>query len=649
MKKPIAVLCYLLSVHITALIILSLFRLILYFSNLEKITGVEDRAGLLFRAMLKGLQFDNMIACYVIALPTVVLLVLALFNKVYKPVIKGFNVFFIIVYAIVFAFSAADVPYFSYYFSHMGGSIINWLGFEDTLGMVFQESSYYIYFGFFLLFVVVFSFAVFYIGKKLITAKVVDVASNDYKLYIPLIILIWGFCFIGIRGTLERYPLRVGAAYFCNNSFFNQLGVNPTFFFMKSYSSYKKMKDKLEGIMDIKDAIANVQKELNIEPNEKNSNPISRFVSTTGDEDKMNVVIVLLESMSMEYLKREYEGKTLTPFIHQLMDKSYFFENFYSTGVHTNNGIASTLYGYPAMFERTMMGVDTDLYTGLPISLKDNGYQTLFFLTHNPQYDNMMSFLTENGIENIYSQYDYPKEKVVNNFGVQDDFLFQYGMEKLNDAAKQKEPFLATFMTVSNHPPYVVPEQYKDKYSTDEERIIAFSDKSLQDFMEDASKQEWYDNTIFFILGDHGKIIGEQVYDMSLAYNHIPLIIYSPSFEEMPKRILNFGTQVDIFPTVMGFLNIPYPNNSLGIDLFKEERPYAYFVSDHHLGCVDDNYFYMYHPDTKTEGLYHYRDRSTENLAGKYPAVIDSMRTYSVSMMLTADYLVKNKLVRSPQ
>lgn len=646
MKKPLAVLRYLLSVHITALVILSVFRLALYFSNLSKIADVEDKSSLLFRALLKGVLFDNVIACYIIILPAVVLLILSLFNKVYGPVIKGFNIFFIIGYSLVFAVSAADIPYFSYYFAHLGGSVINWLGFGDTFGMIFQESSYYIYFGLFLIFIIGFSFLVFRFGRKLVKAETIDLKKTDYKIYIPFILIIWGLCFVGLRGSLERYPLRVGGAYFCNNAFFNQLGVNPTFFFMKSVSAYKKNKDKLAGTMDVKEAIANVQKELNIVPDINNENPISRFVETGGEARNANIVIVLLESMSTEYLKREYNGKTLTPYIHQLMEGSYYFENFYSAGVHTNNGIASTLYGYPAIFERVAMGIQSDLYTGLPVTLKENGYQTMFFLTHNPQYDNMMSFLTDNGFGKIYSQYDYPGDKVVNNFGVQDDFLFEYGLDKLNKAAEEKNPFLATFMTVSNHPPYVIPERFKDKFDNDEERIIAFSDNCLQVFMENASKQEWYNNTIFVILGDHGKILGQQPYDMSLAYNHIPLIIYSPLFDDMPKLFSDFGTQVDIFPTVMGLLNTPYENNSLGIDLFRSKRPYAYFVSDNHLGCMDDKYFYLFNPEDKKDGLYEYREGKTQNLREEYSAIADSMKTYSLSMMVTADYLIKNKLTR---
>lgn len=646
MKKLTATLRYLLSIHILALTILSFFRLILFIANMQQVAEAEDKSYSLMIAMLKGVQFDNMVGCYLLALPAVVLLIFSLFNRMPQGLVKGFNIYFIVGYTVIFGISVADIPYFSYFYTHLGGSILNWVGFGGTGGMILQESSYYVYFGLYLVLIVLFGIAVFYFGRRLINGNSGNLQKKDYKYYIPLVLIVWGLCFIGMRGRLGRYPLRVSGAYFCSNSFFNQLGVNPAFYLLKSSSSFMKKKDKLTGIISDKEAIAYVQGALAMETIKDVDYPISRDVVAEGEVKESNVVIILLESMASEYLKREYDGQTLTPYIHSLIDKSYYFENFYSAGIHTNNGIASTLYGFPPIFERTMMPVAADYYTGLPVTLKDAGYQTFFFLTHDPQYDNMYSSLSENGFDNIYSQYDYPSSKVVNNFGVQDDYLLEFGLDKLNDASKSGKPFFATFMTVSNHPPYVIPERFRVNGKSDEECILSFTDNSLKDFMEAASKEDWYKNTIFVLLGDHGRVQGKQLYEMPLTYNHIPLIIYSPEFEDMPKRLNQFGGQIDVFPTVMGLLNRPYENNSLGIDLFKEKRPYAYFVSDNTLGCIDDKYFYIYNPETKIDGLYDYRNENVNNLKPEHLAVADSMKNYAVSMMLTADYLVKNKLTR---
>jgi phosphoglycerol transferase MdoB-like AlkP superfamily enzyme len=516
-----------------------------------------------------------------------------------------------------------------------------------TTGLIFQEKSYYPYFILFVVAITLFSIAVSYFGTKMKKTVAVNPLNRRYKILylLPAVIIVWGLCFAGMRGSFQRYPLRTGYAYFSNNPFFNQLGINPVFYFMKSYEANRKQSNSVNSLMTAEQAIQRVKKELGIVGGD-DKYPINRQIATSGTASNVNVVIILLESMSANYLQYEYQGKNLTPFIHELISKSYYFENFYSSGVHTNNGIVSTLYAFPALFNKPMMGIKSTLYTGVPYCLHQHGYRNLFFLTGNPNYDNMNSFLLDNHFDRIYSLYDYPSEKAVNNFGVQDDFMFEYSLPKLTEAANEGNPFMATFLTVSNHPPFVVPEKFRDCADTDEKRMIAFVDNTLRNFIESASKEAWFQNTIFVILGDHGAVIGQQKYDMSISYNHIPCIIYSPLFDDVPKRFKQYGSQIDLFPTLMGLLNIPYTNNSLGIDLLKDERSRMFFVSDTRLGCIDDKYFYVRNLNNNSDFLYDLHSEQVENLSEKYPDITTDFRDYAVSMTVAADYLIKNEKTR---
>lgn len=45
----------------------------------------------------------------------------------------------------------------------------------------------------------------------------------------------------------------------------------------------------------------------------------------------------------------------------------------------------------------------------------------------------MKAFFATNGYDDIYAQEDYPKEEVVNSFGVSDHFLFDYAFNKINN------------------------------------------------------------------------------------------------------------------------------------------------------------------------------------------------------------------------
>lgn len=646
MKRTIAILRYILSIHVFALLAMTLVRVVFYVVNNGMIGNIEGKTDMFFKAMIKGVWFDNTMSCYVIMLPLFVLLLFSIFDKIPRIGVKIFNVYFIVLYSILIGFAIADIPFFAYNQAHLGGSVFHWLAFGgQTAAMIFQEKSYYFYMILFIVLVAAIAFTISFFSRRLLNKKFERENQKRYAVSISLSLIALLLCFISIRGSLDRYPLRVSDAYFCNNSVFNQMGLNPTFFFVKSCSCYFKKHNFLNGIMDEKEAILFAQKQLGTN-GLAGSSPIYRQIDAVGEPNNLNVVVVLMESFSSDFLKYEFKGKTLTPYIHSLIDKSYYFNNFYSAGIHTNNGIGATLSGFPSLFGKPTLNVDVDHYDGLPMQLQKVGYETLFFITGNAAYDYMNSFLLENGIGKVYSQPDYPSDKVVNNFGVRDDYIFEYGIPRLTEINRSGKPFFATFLTVTNHPPFIVPEGFKDKGKDDPQRMIAYVDNSIKIFMENASKEPWFDNTVFVFLGDHGRAWDENIYEMPLAYNHIPLIIYSPSFRDAPKRCEQFGGQIDVFPTVMGLLNRSYDNNSLGIDLFREKRPCIFFASDNHLGCINDNFFYQYNIDTKSEGLFEYRDNKTKNLSDIYPAVRDSLKMYGTSMMMTADYMLRNKLMR---
>jgi phosphoglycerol transferase MdoB-like AlkP superfamily enzyme len=607
------------------------------------VAGVEGKYSLLVQALLKGLQFDNLIASYISFLPLILLSIPALCNKIPRKIVLVTNVWFIILYATGIIVFVADIPYFTYFFTHLGIAAFGWFEFGGTTAELLLQSEYYPFIALMAATVALFVFFVLRFGKYLLKTSYTDLKKADYRYYIPLTIIIYGLCFLGIRGSLQRYPLQTGYAYFSNNSFFNQLGINPCFSLIKALESAKQY-NNVNGQMSLDEAFASVYSELKIN-SPQNNHCIVRETQPEGKTIKPNIVIILLESMGTKYLELEYNGSKLTPYLHELIDKSYYFENFYSAGVHTNNGIVSTLYGFPCLFDKPSMKNELH-YTGLPGNLRKLGYQNLFFITGNPNYDHMNLFLMESGFDRIYSQYDYPSEKIANNFGVQDDYLLEYGLERLNEAAHKDKPFLGVFLTVSNHGPYIVPPKYENSADTDDRKIVRFVDDALKNFMENASQQAWFDNTIFILLGDHGAMPDNPKYDMPVEYNHIPLIMYSRLFEDAPKRFDCLCGQIDVFPTLLGIMNAPYTNNSLGIDVFKEQRPYMFFVNDNRLGCIDRNYFYVYNLSAKADILYDLHETTPENIIRKEPQTAQAMKSYSMSMMIVADDLIKNKQTR---
>ncbi|MBD8348711.1 LTA synthase family protein [Dysgonomonas sp. HGC4] len=641
-----SVLRYVLTIHFSALLLLSVFRFILLLSNTTNLNDESVTLATITTALTKGIWFDNVIACYISILPLVVLLVLGFCKQLNKISIKIFNFYYIILFGLVFAISASDIPYFNYFFKHLNSSIFNWK--EEggsALQLVLQEPSYYIYFFIFVVILVLFSTIVIRTGRITLKQGQSKLSKKQYSVYIAISIIVIGLCLLGIRGRAGENPIKTSQAYFCNNSFLNQLGLNPTFFLLRSIIENSKKHISANHLMKDEDALSIVQNELNINCDKEAHFPILRNIDGCKENKDINIVLILMESMSAEFLSMK-EG-SLTPYLNELIKESYYFENFYSAGTHTNQGVVATLFGLPSLFDKNIMkNVEIAKCQGIPRILSKRGYQTSFFVTHESQYDNMNAFLLENGIQRMYAQEDYPASKVVNGYGVQDDYLFEYAMKRIIEQSKQKTPFFTTILTISNHPPYIVPEKFKLVSKEPCEQIVAFADDAIRQFMSEAKKQDWYKNTIFVLLGDHGKLVGKTTYDMPLSYNHIPLIIHSALFDDAPKVFENLGGQIDITPTLLGLLDYSFDNNTLGIDIIKQKRPYIFFTSDDMMGCINSKHFYVYNPITKNEGLYDYKSKNIINERNSYISLADSMRNYSTSMLITTDYLLKNNLTR---
>ncbi len=452
-------------------------------------------------------------------------------------------------------------------------------------------------------------------------------------------IVFLGLIVLSIRGRLaKKSPIRVGTAYFSNNPFLNKMGLNPNFTLMRSYLNERKNKEL--KLIDPIEAIRNVRRYFQLE-NKDSTNPIKRLIEPDSVSTlKPNVVLILMESMSAKHLKQFGGTKNLTPFLDSLSEKSINFTNIYSAGTHTFNGVFSTLFSYPALFyKHPMKVVNIPQFNSLPHTLKSLNYSTNYFTTHDGQFDNIEGFLTANSVDKIYTDQHYPAEESLSNLGVPDGYLFQFSIPKLND---ENEPFFASFLTGSNHGPYTIPSSYLPRSVDAKEQVVEYADFALRKFMAQAQKQPWFKNTIFVFVADHGVSMDEQ-YSMPLSYNHIPLLIYSPLFKNQAKKVEQFGSQIDVFPTLLGLLKQSYLNNTLGIDLLASQgRPFTFFCADEQLGIINNEFLLILNKDRN--GLYRYHAKDKTNYIHQFPELAQEMETYAKSHMQVADYMLKHNL-----
>lgn len=645
MKKILSIPAIMCSIRLYALTLAMFFvyRIILFLTELDK---VPDSVTLfeILKVFFIGFRFDSVVVCSILLIPYVFLTVLYFIKALHQLYLHICICFIIIFFTVSFLISSIDIPYFNHFFSRLSFSAFQWLDTPGTvLRMIIGEPEYWLAVIPFLL-----SLSILYNFKKklLLSFRNIPDTSEDmlpagWQIFISAVFL--GLLVIGIRGRIEfMSPIRVGTAYFTNNGLLNQLGLNPNYTLLRSMVDSFNAENACYSIMDSQEAIRNVQTYLDIKPL-SDEYPILRKTDFGSEpSNPCNVIVIIMESMQAAKLSRHGSRKNLTPFLDKICLEGYYFENAYTAGVSTHHGIFSTLFSFPAIFRRhSMKNVSMLKYQGLATTLVQKGYSAVYFTTHDGQFDNIEGFLKANDFETVVSKKDYPFVKRKTPFGVPDDYMFEFSLPRLNELYSKKSPFLAVYLTTSDHKPYHIPDYFIPKTSKIRDQVVEYADFSLAKFIELCRKEAWFKDTLFVFVADHGLPRGS-LYDLSLDYHHTPLLFYAPEIIQKPQVFTNFATQMDIFPTIMGILKIPYLNNTLGTDLLSHKRPWAFFCEYDKYGVINDDWLLVAR-DNKTVSLYRYRERDAEDYSSQFPDIVREMKCYAESNMQTYLHLAMLK------
>lgn len=611
----------------------ALFRLVLLLLEHTQLSAIPegDVLGLIIASFSRGMRFDTVIICYGIILPATTVF---LTEKSLLPRCAGrwfAGIALILAFSFTLAVYCLDLAYFVYNGNRITMSIFQW---NDNpaiiLSLIYQDPYYSVLTAGFLFLAVLFGiFSWKYLLRQM--------QGSTYLL--PVYVQIWlGVVFLfllvsGLRGSMFKGPVREGDATICQYQFPNQLALNPAFVL------YRDMRNSV-NLMDDSTAVRLARQFL--QSGDLPVSPIARRIIGSTSPQKFNVVLVLMESMTAENMAYFGNARQLTPRLDSLAKQSLFFENAYSSGIHTNNGIFTSLFSYPSFWRlRPLSAVRINEFSGFSGVLGQHGYRSTFLTTQDASFDNLSQFLPRNHFDSLISEADYPKEQIVNTFGVPDHVQFDKSIHYFNQQWADSTPFFGCILTASNHPPIVIPREhgFEPRNSEAELGVIEYADWSIGRFMDMAAQTDWYSHTIFVFVADHGAKTYASPYDIRLAFNHIPMIIHCPALVPHPTVYSAPAGQIDVFPTVMGLMGLPYINNTFGCDLLSDTRPYIFFSADDKMACIDRDYVYVFRK-TKSESLYRYRCGDLTDYINLLPERADSMRTYCKANVQAAQWCI---------
>lgn len=641
--KKYARFTYLLIVYLLGILYFTIFRLVETWVFCAQASEPIDMKGLFGFALYTGWRFDTLASCYILVLPALMMLVGEFARWRAKAYYKVVHYFINVCYTVAFFACAADIPYFCYFYSRLDVVSLTWGDTPDmVLGMIFGEWEYVLALLAFVAVAVLWWVLMGRVFRKVIVDGLLSeqeqVPAAPLYATVPLALVLIFLIFTGMRGRLARKsPLRVGSASFCDVPFLNQIGLNPAFTFMKSVEELNKSRNKPVELVSVAEAerVWAEQQAWAVD-----SALVQRAVQLPKNT---NVVLVIMESMATEKTALSASGESLTPCLDSLMEAGRLYTNAWSAGIHTYNGIYSSLYGHPAILHRhTMKQATIFRMCGLPQVLQKEGYATSYFMPHDADFDNMRGFLYNNGFNEVYGQSEYDAAEVVGTWGIPDHTLFDHVIERGRKAYEEGVPFFTTVMTCSDHSPYVIPEGISFKAENGEmnKAIVEYADWSIGRFMRMAAKEPWFGQTLFVFVGDHGAA-RPCIYDISLPYNRVPLLFYAPWGIEASREPAP-AMQLDIAATVLGMIPLQSEAKTLGVDLQRISRPYAYFSADDKVGVVSrSGWFYLWRVKEERESLY--RMGEIEDWMGSYIDTAAAMRRYAFGMVQQSQQMLLDR------
>ena len=559
-----------------------------------------------------GLQFDLTAMLYVNAL--YILLMILPFDFRFRYGYREFaRYLFFVTNALALATNVADFIYYKFTLRRTSADVFRQFENEQNIGGLFYQFLidywYAVMFWIFLVVVMVKLYNRVHIWGPQMKSRTMYYFSGFFAL--PLITF---FIIAGIRGGFRHStrPITLSnAGEFVSDPRDISIVLNTPFSLIRTVGKTKVQKATYFDEQSLDDVYT----------------PLHVPSDTSGFRNT-NVVVIILESFSREFVGALNTGmgeksRGYTPFLDSLIQHSKVFVNGFANGRKSIDGLPSVIGSIPSL------GVPYFLspYSGNRINslaslLGEKGYHTSFF--HGAPNGSMgfNAFMNLAGVDHYYGMDEYNNDDDFDGlWGIWDEPFLQFYADRLNSFP---QPFFSAFFSVSSHHPFKIPEQYEKDFKGGPlpiHRCIEYTDFALRRFFEKVSEMPWYDNTLFVITADHtsSNILAPE-YRTGWGFYSIPIMFFKPD-NSLASMESDIAQQVDIMPSVLGYLHYNQPYIGFGRDVFREKSvPVAFNYKDNTYQIFEEDYVLVF-DGTRSLGLFNFiEDKLMQNnLLGNFP------------------------------
>lgn len=309
----------------------------------------------------------------------------------------------------------------------------------------------------------------------------------------------------------------------------------------------------------------------------------------TFPEKKRNLVYIYLESVETTFSDPENGGAFPENCIPELTELAQGNDDFSGSSDELNGGevLNNTGYTMGAIFaETTGLPLQTNLYNAMDTQsgffsgvqaigdiLENEGYSQAFLCGSESAFGGRKLYFTDHGNYEIMD-YDWAKQSghIPEDYkawwGFEDEKLFSFAREKLQEMASADKPFNLTLLTVDTH----FEDGYRCRLCGDEfgdnqyANVMACSSRQVTEFVRWIQDQDFYKDTTIVISGDHTTMDQDFCQDVPDDYTRktYTCVVNSAVEPADPDRRPEFST-MDLFPTTLAAMGVKIEGERLGL------------------------------------------------------------------------------------
>ncbi len=299
-----------------------------------------------------------------------------------------------------------------------------------------------------------------------------------------------------------------------------------------------------------------------------------------------NLIYIYLESMETTYTSRENGGAQDICYIPNLSklanenitfshsEKLGGFHNIVNTGF-TMGALLGATSGIPFCFPTGYNDMDkvekfAPGLTNLGDILDTFGYNQEFLCGSDGNFAGRKNYFEQHGNYEVFDYFTaiekgYIPEDYFVFWGYEDKYLYEIAKDEALRLSQGSEPFNLTMLTVdTHHVEGYVCSLCGSEYNTQTKNVVSCADRQIAEFIDWCKKQDFYDDTVIIISGDHPRMDTEMVDGVDYYDRTIYNCFINCELDEGIKTTDRCFSVLDMFPTTLQALGFEWGSNRLG-------------------------------------------------------------------------------------